>query len=55
MMDVYTASYYIVSSHTRRHVNGTSKIWFERLKLITLPRELVIIENQDVLNLLTDK
>ncbi len=55
MMDVYTASYYIVSSHTRRHVNGTSKIWFERLKLITLPRELVIMENQDVLNLLTDK
>ncbi|MDE5987667.1 MAG: hypothetical protein K2H16_10425 [Prevotella sp.] len=44
IMDAYTASYYIVSSHTRRHVTGTSKIWFERLKLITLPRELVIME-----------
>lgn len=44
MMDPYTASYYIVSSHTRRHVSGTSKIWFERLKLITLPRELVVME-----------
>lgn len=42
MMDEYTASYYIVSSHTRRHVAGSSKIWFERLKVITLPRHLLI-------------
>lgn len=42
IMDEYTASYYIVSSHTRRHVAGTSKIWFERLKVITLPRDLVV-------------
>ena len=42
MMDEYTASYYIVSSHTRRHVAGSSKIWFERLKVITLPRQLVV-------------
>ena len=42
MMDEYTASYYIVSSHTRRHVAGSSKIWFERLKVVTLPRHLVI-------------
>lgn len=44
MMDEYTASYYIVSSHTRRHVAGSSKIWFERLKVITLPRQLVVSE-----------
>ena len=44
MMDEYTASYYIVSSHTRRHVVGSSKTWFERLKVVTLPRELVTFE-----------
>lgn len=44
IMDEYTASYYIVNSHTRRHVTGTSRTWFERLKVITLPRELVIME-----------
>lgn len=44
IMDEYTASYYIVNSHTHRHVAGTSRIWFERLKVITLPRELVIME-----------
>ena len=32
MMDEYSASYYFISSH----------IWYERLKVITLPRELVI-------------
>lgn len=42
LMDEYTASYYIISSHTQRHVAGSSRIWFERLKIITLPRELVI-------------
>ena len=44
MMDEYTASYYIVSSHTRRHVAGSAKTWYERLKVITLPRELVVCE-----------
>ena len=44
MMDEYTASYYIISSHTQRHVAGSSRIWFERLKIITLPRELVIMD-----------
>lgn len=44
MMDQYTASYYIVSSHTKKHIEGSSKIWYERLKIITLPRELVIQE-----------
>ena len=42
MMDEYRASYYIISSHTQKHIAG--RIWYERLKLITLPRELVIRE-----------
>ena len=44
MMDEYTASYYIISSHTQRHVAGSPRIWYQRLKVITLPRELVIYE-----------
>ena len=44
MMDEYVASYYYISGHTRRHMNGSSRIWYERLKVITLPRELVIWE-----------
>jgi hypothetical protein len=42
MMDEYTASYYIISSHTRKHIAGSSRIWYERLKVITLPRDLVV-------------
>ena len=41
MMDEYSASYYIISSHTQKHIAGSSRIWYERLKIITLPRELV--------------
>ena len=41
MMDPYVASYYIISSHTQKHIVGSSRIWYERLKIITLPRELV--------------
>lgn len=45
IMDEYTASYYIISSHTKRHVSGTKRIWYERLKVINLPRNLVIFDN----------
>jgi hypothetical protein len=41
LMDEYTASYYIISSHTQKHIAGSCRIWYERLKVITLPRELV--------------
>ncbi len=41
MMDEYTASYYIISSHTQKHVVHSNRIWYERLKIITLPRQLV--------------
>ena len=42
MMDEYTASYYIISSHTRKHIAGSNRIWYERLKVVTLPRDLVV-------------
>ena len=41
LMDEYTASYYIISSHTQKHIAGSSRIWYKRLKVITLPRILV--------------
>lgn len=41
MMDKYTLDYYMISSHTTKHFNSSSRVWFKRLKLITLPRELV--------------
>ena len=44
MMDIYTANFYIVSSHTQKHVEGSNKIWYERLKVITLPRNMVVWE-----------
>ena len=43
MMDEYAACYYIISGHTQKHFTGSSRIWYERLKVITLPRELVTI------------
>ena len=46
MMDEYAANYYIISGHTQKHVVGSSRIWYERLKVITLPRELVINETE---------
>ena len=47
LMDEYTLSYYMISSHTTRHFNSSSRVWFKRLKLITLPRKLVINEYED--------
>jgi len=44
MMDEYMASYYIISGHAQKHIAGSSRIWYERLKVITLPRELVVSE-----------
>jgi hypothetical protein len=44
MMDQYTANYYIISGHTQKHIVGSSKIWYERLKNIKIPRGLVIRE-----------
>ena len=44
LMDEYSASYYIISSHTTKRFAGSSRIWYERLKVINLPRELVVWE-----------
>lgn len=47
IMDEYSASYYIISSHTKRHIAGSSRILYERLKVITLPRELVTFQGNN--------
>ena len=44
LMDEYRASYYIISSHTQKHIAG--RVWYERLKVITLPREMVIVKSE---------
>ena len=46
LMDEYAASYYIISGHTQKRFAGSSRIWYERLKVITLPRELVVNESE---------
>lgn len=43
-MDEYQLSYYVIASHTVRHIEGSSRMWFERKKTITLPRELLTME-----------
>lgn len=43
-MDEYALKYYMISSHVTRYFNNSSKVWFKRLKVITLPRNLVINE-----------
>lgn len=48
LMDEYSASYYIISSHTQKHFAGSSRIWYERLKVVTLPRELVVAEETNI-------
>lgn len=48
MMDQYTASYYIICGHTQKHFAGSSKTWYERLKNIRIPRELVIREYKEL-------
>lgn len=44
LMDEYQADYYIINSHIKRHQSTSTKLWFERLKIINLPRELVVME-----------
>ncbi len=45
MMDEYSASYYIISSHAEKPIKGSNRMWYQRLKVITLPRELLIMES----------
>ena len=44
LMDEYQADYYIINSNIKRHQSTSTKLWFERLKIINLPRELVVME-----------
>ena len=44
LMDEYTANYYIISGHVKKRIAGSEKVWYERLKIINLPRELVVYE-----------
>ena len=46
VMDEYSASYYIISGHARIHSPQTTKTWYKRLKVINLPRHLVVIKAQ---------
>ena len=41
-MDSYQLSYYAISKHSVRQVEGSNRIWYDRRRTITLPRELVI-------------
>lgn len=43
-MDEYQLRYYIITKHSVREIAGTSRVWFDRKKVITLPRELVEFE-----------
>lgn len=47
LMDEYSACYYEISGHKKKIVQGSSKTWYRRLKVIILPRELVIYEDDN--------
>ena len=40
-MDSYQLSYYAISKHSVRQVEGSNRIWYDRRRTISLPRELV--------------
>ncbi len=44
LMDEYSASYFIISGHVQKRMGPTNHVWYERRKIITLPRELVVWE-----------
>lgn len=46
IMDEYSAAYYTISGHKLRHISASSRVWYERKKIITLPRELVVWEEK---------
>ena len=46
VMDEYSASYYIISGHARIDSPTATKTWYKRLKVINLPRHLVVIKVQ---------
>lgn len=44
LMDDYSATYYIISSRSEQIDPTSPRRWFRRLKVITLPRNLVVYE-----------
>ena len=46
IMDEYSAAYHAISGHKLRHISASSRVWYERKKIITLPRELVVWEEK---------
>ena len=44
LMDDYSANYYIISSQSERIDPTSPRRWFRRLKVITLPRNLITYE-----------
>lgn len=44
LMDDYSASYYIIGSQSERIDPSSPRRWFRRLKVINLPRTLVVYE-----------
>ena len=46
IMDDYSAHYYIISGHSPINAKNSGKVWYKRLKVILLPRQLWEMDNQ---------
>ena len=44
IIDEYSAGYYIISGHMAFNVKYSNRVWYKRLKVISLPRNLVVYE-----------
>lgn len=44
LVDKYQLPYYIIAGHAVKHVEGSTRIWYERKKVITIDRSLVTLE-----------
>lgn len=42
IVDHYALRHYIITGHSVRHVEDSARQWYERRKIITLPRRLVL-------------
>lgn len=42
ILDPYTLNYYIICGHARKHIPGNTGFWYQRRKVILLPRHLVV-------------
>lgn len=44
LVDKYQLPYYIIAGHAVKHVEGSTRVWYERKKVITIDRSLVTLE-----------